>query len=78
MDIQIINDLQQSGVLTELYKAGVISSKIFEQRDIYLWVQAQIKTRGISKNKAVIEAEVKFNKGRNTIYRAIEVFENKK
>jgi len=37
-------------------------------------VQAQVKARGISKNQAVLEAEVKFEKDERTIWRALNSF----
>lgn len=74
MNIQTANSLYETGVLTTLFKSGLISAKIFTYREIYLWVYAQVKTRGISLNKAVLEAEVKFDKGERTIWRALNTF----
>lgn len=75
MNISKLNQLFDDGTLSDMYKAGFISSKIFEAREIYLWVDAQMRSRKISKQKAVLEAEVKFNRGRSTIYAAIKKFE---
>ena len=77
MDIQLANTLFDDGVFSALYKAGFITTKVFTYREIYLWVQAQIKTRGISKRQAVLEAEVKFQKDERTVWRAINAFEEK-
>lgn len=74
MNISIANNLFNQGLLTEMYKAGFITAKIFVYREIYLWVQAQVQTRGISKNQAVLEAEVKFGKDERTIWRAMNSF----
>jgi hypothetical protein len=74
MNIQIANNLYEDGVLTHLFKAGLISAKIFTYREIYLWVHAQVQARGISINKAVLEAEVKFDKAERTIWRALNTF----
>jgi hypothetical protein len=74
MNINTINQLFNQGVFTELYKAGFITTKVFTYREIYLWVQAQMQTRGINKNQAVLEAEVKFNKDERTIWRAMNSF----
>lgn len=52
--------LFDDGTISALYRAGFISKKPFLYRDIFLWVDAQLKIRGISKNRAVLEAEVKF------------------
>ncbi|HEY4194245.1 MAG TPA: hypothetical protein VGM63_01830 [Mucilaginibacter sp.] len=77
MNIKIANTLFDDGIFSEMYKAGFITSKIFTYREIYLWVQAQIKIRGITKNQAVLEAGGKFNKDERTIWRALNSFEEK-
>ena len=74
MNITIANQLFDQGIFSELYKAGFINTKLFTYREIYLWVQAQMQTRGLTKNQAVLEAEVKFNKDERTIWRALNSF----
>lgn len=74
MDIKLANTLFDDGIFSALYKAGFITTKVFIYREIYLWVQAQVKTRGITKNQAVLEAEVKFQKDERTIWRALNSF----
>jgi hypothetical protein len=74
MNIKIANTLFDEGIFTAMYKAGFITTKIFIYREIYLWVQAQIKVRGIAKNQAVLEAEVKFKKDERTIWRIMNSF----
>lgn len=74
MNIKTANALFDEGIFSELYKAGFITTKVFVYREIYLWVQAQIQTRGITKNQAVLEAEVKFDKDERTIWRALNSF----
>jgi hypothetical protein len=75
MNIKLANTLFDDGVFSAMYKAGFITAKIFTYREIYLWVQAQIKTRGIAKNAAVLEAEIKFRKDERTIWRVLKSFE---
>jgi hypothetical protein len=75
MNIKIANTLFDDGIFSEMYKAGFITSKIFNYREIYIWVQAQIQTRGITKNQAVLEAAGKFNRDERTIWRALNSFE---
>ena len=58
-----------------MYKAGFITTKVFIYREIYLWIQAQIKTRNLNKRQAVLEAELKFKKDEPTIWRALNSFE---
>ncbi len=74
MNIKIANILFNEGIFTELYKAGFINTKLFTYREIYLWIQAQIQTRGINKRQAVLEAELKFDKDERTIWRALNSF----
>ena len=74
MNITTINTLFDQGIFTELYKAGFINTKVFTYREIYIWVQAQMQTRGITKNQAVLEAEAKFNKDERTIWRVLNSF----
>ncbi|GGH03713.1 hypothetical protein [Mucilaginibacter phyllosphaerae] len=74
MNIQTANTLFDEGIFSAMYKAGFITSKVFTYREIYLWVNAQVQTRGITKNQAVLEAEVKFKKDERTIWRALNCF----
>lgn len=76
MNIQLANTLFDEGVFSAMFKAGFITVKVFTYREIYLWVQAQMKTRGISKRQAVLEAEIKFGKDERTIWRALNSFED--
>lgn len=76
MNIQLANTLFDDGVLTAMYKAGFITTKVFTYREIYLWVHAQIKARGITKHQAVLEAEAIFDKDERTIWRALNSFTN--
>ncbi len=76
MNIQLANTLFDDGVFSALYKAGFITTNVFTYREIYLWVQAQMKTRGISKNQAVLEAEIKFDKDERTIWRVLNSFDD--
>jgi hypothetical protein len=74
MDIKIVNTLFNDGIFSEMYKAGFITDKIFIYREIYLWVEAQTKTRGISKHQAVLEAAGKFGRDERTVWRALNCF----
>jgi hypothetical protein len=76
MNIQLANTLFDEGVFSAMYKAGFITDKIFIYREIYLWVTAQMQTRSINKYQAVLEAELKFNKDKRTIWRALNSFDD--
>ncbi|WP_461451082.1 hypothetical protein [Mucilaginibacter sp.] len=75
MNIQTANSLFDEGTFSAMYKAGFITTKVFIYREIYLWIQAQIKTRNLSKSQAVLEAGLKFRKDERTIWRALNSFE---
>jgi hypothetical protein len=75
MNIKLANTLFDDGVFSAMYKAGFITAKVFIYREIYLWIEAQRKTRGLNKRQAVLEAEVKFMKDERTIWRALNSFE---
>ena len=77
MNINLANTLFDDGIFSAMYKAGFITSKVFIYREIYLWVNAQVKTRSITKNQAVLEAEIKFNRDERTIWRAMNSFQDK-
>lgn len=76
MNIKLANALFDDGIFSAMFKSGFITTKVFAYREIYLWVQAQVKTRRITKNQAVLEAEVKFMKDERTIWRALNSFED--
>ncbi|AMR33942.1 hypothetical protein A0256_22085 [Mucilaginibacter sp. PAMC 26640] len=76
MNIQTANTLFDEGIFSAMYKAGFITAKIFTYREIYLWVHAQIQVRHLTKNQAVLEAEVKFAKDERTIWRALNSFQS--
>lgn len=74
MTIDLANTLFDDGIFSVLYRSGFITSKVFVYRDIYNWVHEQMQQRGISKNQAVLEAEVKFEKDERTVWRALNSF----
>ena len=74
MDIALANTLFDDGIFSALYRSGFLTTKIFVYREIYNWVHEQIQVRGISKNQAVLEAEIKFEKDERTVWRALNSF----
>lgn len=75
MNIKIANTLFDDGIFSAMYKAGFITDKIFLYREVYLWINAQMQTRGLTKRQAVLEAEIKFRRDERTIWRALNSFE---
>jgi len=76
MNIKTANALFDGGLFLDMYKAGFINYKVFLYREIYLWVEAQQKSRGISRRQAALEASCKFDKDERTIWRAMNSFAN--
>jgi hypothetical protein len=75
MDIKLANTLFNDGTFMEMYKAGFITEKVFLYREIYLWIKGQMQTRNLNKYQAVLEAEIKFDKDKRTIWRALNSFD---
>lgn len=75
MDEKLKLILFDNGSMSELYKAGFVGTKPFLYRDVYLWIDAQKKTRGISEYSAILQAMDKFDKSENTIRRALKAFQ---
>jgi hypothetical protein len=67
--------LFNNGLMSELYRAGFIGIKPFLYRDLYLWCDAQMKTRGICKTAAVMEAALKFDCNERTVWNALRSFD---
>jgi hypothetical protein len=74
MNIKLANTLFDDGIFSALYKAGFITTKVFIYREIYLWVQAQMQTRSLTKRQVVLEAGGKFDKDERTVWRALNSF----
>ncbi len=69
--IELLND----GTIGELIKIGLVSPKIITQYEIYCFVEAKKKSRKqITLTQIQLEAELKFNIGRDTFYRSLKVF----
>jgi len=67
---ELLNSLFDTGLYAKLLKVGLVSPKISTYRDYYLYVDAQITARGISKTKAFKEAAGFYNVDESTIRRA--------
>ena len=74
MKIEDCNRLFDDGTLSLLFREGFINVTIFNFRGIYLYVDMLMKVKGYNKEKAVHDAEIKFNLSRRTIYLALKRF----
>jgi len=67
--ILLLNRLDHEGVLKELYCAGLISDRVKTIRDVYLFVDAELKTKASSsKTIAVTRAAELFKCSEKTIW----------
>lgn len=64
---ELLNELFKTGLYVKLLKVGLVSPKIATYRDYFLYVDAQIRTRGIAKTKAFKEAAGFYNVDEKTI-----------
>lgn len=74
MDIITANRIVEDGLASELYNSGFLPIKFFTYHEIYLWVDMQIKLRGISKSAAVMEASIKFSNSDREVWKALKCF----
>lgn len=65
----------EDGTWNKLFKSGLLPLKAFTYREIYLFVDIQMRVHFKGKEKAVQEAEDKFRVSRQTIYIALRHFE---
>lgn len=75
--IQLLNKLFETGLYNELYKAGIVSAKYSEYREIYLYVDSRMKVLNATKEQAATAAQVQFNCGRTKIYKALSLLSPK-
>lgn len=75
MDEKLKLLLFNNGVMSEMYKAGLIGTKPFFYRDVYLWVDMQMKVKGVCKTAAVTMASEKFDCNEKTVWNALRAFD---
>jgi hypothetical protein len=75
MMLELIHDLKNTGLLSKLYKAGLISHKVPKYYDIFLTVKSELE-KGSEKMVAYQFAADKYNVCLKTVERAIIFFES--
>jgi len=70
-NIQIITELEESGALKSLIKAGLFPAKILLHKQIYLYVQSKTHVQ-IPKTTAVTWAADYFRISQSQVYRIIK------
>lgn len=71
MTRELLNNLELSGQLKPLVKAGIISTKIIFYREAAMRVEAYMLTRKLSKMEAVEQVSAEFRVNSRTILRAV-------
>ena len=73
-NIEVINELEQSGALMSLIRAGLFPSKVLLYKEIYFYVDAKMKS-GTCKTTAVTWASDQFGISDRQIFRILKGFE---
>jgi hypothetical protein len=69
--LEYLKALEQLGLLTNLYKHGIINPAVKNDYELYLQVQAQMGINGDKKRQAVITVSDKLGITEDTIYKAL-------
>ncbi len=69
--IQVLNAANDLGILKLFFKEGLMSPTLQSHYEIYLQVEAQMKTNGGKKTKAVKDVADKMNLADGTIWYAL-------
>lgn len=70
--IRIINKLADDGSLKTLMRAGIVSPKIYMQRNVFLEYDKNVKT-GMKPKESVEKCADDFKVSERTIFRAIKI-----
>ncbi|MEO6521363.1 MAG: hypothetical protein ABIN91_06795 [Mucilaginibacter sp.] len=71
--LQTLLNLKNNGTLKQLVLSGLMSQKVFNYIEIYLWIDARAKTTGKSLNTIITDAEIAFGVCRRTVWNALRV-----
>lgn len=71
-DIEILNELQNNGVLKRLFRAGFVSSKVMMYREAYLEYDKQVRTTKRKNADIITEVADMFHISENKMYRIVQ------
>lgn len=74
--LQELISLQQSGTLSKMVRAGLVSSKVNFYLEVYLYIDARKKTTGKKSNDLILEASQQFGVCRATVYNALQAIKS--
>lgn len=69
--LELIENLEKQGLLKPCVLHGLISPQIYTDREIYLFIDSQLKS-GIKMKATLLNAEDKFRVCRATIYNSLK------
>lgn len=77
--IDILNKLEESGQLTALYQAGVLTIRAYSQRDLYLrWQTLRASVRYAQDNAGAVRlVSEEMGVSTDTVYRAVAGMEKR-
>lgn len=75
--IQIINRLQERGIAGELYKLGMLNTKLIFYANAYNYYDALTKTTDEERHEAIKRTAKRFGVCRHTIYKVIKEMESR-
>jgi len=73
--IELLNDLEKQNKLVELYRCGIISSKVIHHREVFLKYDSFIR-QGKDVTDAVFLTCVEVRVSESTVYRAIRMMKS--
>lgn len=73
--ITIINRLQERGIASELYKLGMLNTKLIFYANAYNYYDALLKTTAEERAEAIKRTAKRFGVDRQTIYNVIKEME---
>lgn len=71
--LQTLLSLKNNGTLKQLVLSGLMSPKVFMYLEIYLWIDARIKTGTKSLSGLVSDAEIVFDVSSATVWRSLRI-----
>lgn len=77
MNIELLNELESSGMLTKLFTSGLLSPKIKFYREVYLLVDKDMKINKSEKSVAVQKVADDLKVHARTIWRILGQFEER-
>ena len=69
--LKTLLELKEKGELKKMVEAGLMSAKVYMYLEIYLWIDARVKTTGKNITTVALDAEEEFSVKRTTVWTAI-------